>query len=125
MGLQGEASGYVQASADEVFAVVIDLKGLPQWNERMTGVVELPNRLEPGAEWVVSLRLMGMRFNSRSTVLELDRGRRRFMHRSRREHSPSSTVWTWTVRPEGTGAVVTLAWERAALGRMVRERSLS
>ncbi|HEX8760113.1 MAG TPA: hypothetical protein VF734_09115, partial [Pseudonocardiaceae bacterium] len=111
------------------------------------------NRLEPGAEWVVSLRLMGMRFNSRSTVLELDRGRRRFMHRSRREHSPSSTVWTWTVRPEGTGAVVTLAWELqpvtrlhtwviapvrsrqigaqdvtaslAALGRMVRERSLS
>ncbi|HEX2024014.1 MAG TPA: SRPBCC family protein [Acidimicrobiales bacterium] len=111
MDRKGSATRHAEAPADVVFAVVTDLAGLPAWNERITGVVEVPSTLEVGAEWVVGIKLPGKRFNSRSVVLELDEARRRFVHRSKPDDdNPSSTVWTWEVEPEGTGSRVTVTW---------------
>jgi hypothetical protein len=101
----------VAAAPDTVFATITDLARLAEWNRRMTGLVEMPDRLTVGAEWVVGFVLMGRKFNSRSTVLELDPVRRRFVHRSRPDDdNPSHTIWTWQVVPEGAGSQVTLAW---------------
>ncbi len=121
MERKGRASRHVNSPADVVFGVVIDLNRLPAWNRRMTGVVEVPPNLTTGAEWVVAFRLLGKRFNSRSVLLELDEGRRRFSHRSKPEDDdPSSTVWTWEVEPEGTGSRVTLSWDLQPVTRFRR-----
>ena len=112
MPLSGSCSALVPAPPDRVFARIVDLARLPEWNDRMTGVTEVPERLEPGAEWVVGMKLLGKRFASRSTVVELDRSRRRFVHRSKPDDdNPSNTVWTWQVDPDGDASRVTLAWE--------------
>jgi uncharacterized protein YndB with AHSA1/START domain len=112
MDRKGSATRHAEAPADVVFAMVTDLAGLPAWNERITGVVEVPPRLEVGAEWVVSIKLPGKRFHSRSVVLELDKERHRFVHRSKPDDgNPSSTVWTWEVEPDGAGSRVTLNWD--------------
>jgi uncharacterized membrane protein len=112
MGRTGRATAHVDAPPDRVFAVITDLPNLPAWNERMTGVVELPDELSEGAEWVVAFSILGSRFTSRSRVLELDDETRRFVHRSQREDgNPSYTVWRWAVDAEGEGSRVTLEWE--------------
>lgn len=78
----------------------------------MTGVVELPDELAPGAEWVVGLRLLGKSFNSRSVVVEIDDRRRRFVHQSKPDDdNPTCTVWRWEVEPEGDGSRITVGWE--------------
>jgi uncharacterized protein YndB with AHSA1/START domain len=118
MEKHGSARGYVDAPADLVFATITDLARLPAWNRRMTGVVELPAELAVGAEWVVGFRIGGRRFNSRSVVEELDRRRRRFVHRSKPDDdNPSCTVWTWEVEPEGPGSRVTVRWDLQPLTR--------
>lgn len=63
---------------------------------------------------MVGLTLGGVRFRSRSTVLELDRERRRFSYRSTpdgRMYNGSYAVWTWEVESNGHGSMVTLRWE--------------
>ena len=108
----GSCTASVPAPPDQVFARIVDLSGLPGWNDRMTGVSEVPERLEPGAEWVVGMKLLGKRFSSRSTVVEIDRSRRRFVHRSKPDDdNPSHAVWTWQVDPDGDCSRVTLSWE--------------
>ncbi|MFP5319024.1 MAG: SRPBCC family protein [Acidimicrobiia bacterium] len=112
MATRGRSSIHVGAPPDAVFAVITDLPGLPSWNSRMTGVVELPPELRPGAEWVVSFAIAGARFTSRSHVIELDGRSHRFVYRSKREdNNPSFTIWGWKVDPEGDGSKVTLEWE--------------
>jgi uncharacterized protein YndB with AHSA1/START domain len=112
MRSHGSASRHVDAPPDVVFERVTDLSGLPAWNHRMTGVVELPSGVAVGEEWVVSFRLGGRRFNSRSVVVELDGERRRFVHRSKPDDdNPSCTVWTWEVDPEGDGSRVSVQWD--------------
>ena len=110
--LQGETTAYVNAPPARVFGVITDLERLPEWNERIVGVSERPAALEPGAEWVVKVRLAGQTFSSRSVLRELDRDRRRFSYRSKRDdRNPSYTEWTWTVDEEDGGSRVTLAWD--------------
>jgi uncharacterized protein YndB with AHSA1/START domain len=112
MDKQGTVSRHVDQAPDVVFRAITDLDRLPEWNRRMTGVVEVPSELKVGAEWVVSIKLPGTDFNSRSVVLELDRERHRFVHRSKPDDdNPSHTVWTWEVRPEGAGSRVSLSWD--------------
>jgi uncharacterized protein YndB with AHSA1/START domain len=108
---EGTASRFVDAPADLVFAAVTDLAKLPGWNSRMTGVVEVPATLEAGAEWVVRFRYLGSTFDSRSVVVEYDRERRRFVHRSKPDDdNPSSTLWTWEVVPESSGSRLRVSW---------------
>jgi uncharacterized protein YndB with AHSA1/START domain len=111
MKMRGTASRYVAAPPDVVFGVVTDVERLPEWNQRMTGVVEVPEELRAGAEWVVGFRIGGSRFNSRSVAMEVDAHRRRFVHRSKPDDdNPSFTLWTWEVEPEGAGSRVMLSW---------------
>ncbi len=112
MGRQGQLHSYVDCPPDRVFEVITDVSGLPAWNRRMTAVVEAPDELAEGVEWVVGFRVAGQRFTSRSHVIELDRKERRFVYRSKREdENPSFTIWTWEVVAEGDGSRVSLAWE--------------
>jgi len=112
MEKKGSASRQISAPADVVFATVTDVRALPAWNGRMTGVLEAPEELAPGSEWVVGFRMLGRSFNSRSVVVELDRSARRFVHRSKPDDdNPTCTVWTWEVSPEGDGARVTVTWD--------------
>ena len=122
----GEASTSVDALADEVFAVLTDVAALPSWAARRGRVVELPDALAEGAEWVVEMEVVGRRFRSRSHVIELDPQERRFAYRSKREDdNPSFSVWTWDVLPEGDDrARVTLAWELRPV-TFLRKRPIS
>jgi uncharacterized protein YndB with AHSA1/START domain len=129
----GQASAYVDAPPDDVFAIITDLVRLPAWNRRVARVVEMPETLAEDAEWVVQMDLMKKRFHSRSHVIELDAQERRFAYRSKREDdNPSFTVWTWEVVPEGPrGSRVTLSWElrpvtfvRKHLVSRVRDRQI-
>ena len=115
MALRGRASISVDAPPDRVFATLTDLAGLPSWTPRITGLVELPARLGPGAEWVVASTVAGVTYTVRSSVIELDRAARRFVYRSKREVSdPSFTIWTWKVDSgaRAGGATVTVEWEQ-------------
>jgi uncharacterized protein YndB with AHSA1/START domain len=106
------ASRYVGAPPDVVFGLVTDLDRLPEWNDLITGLAQRPARLKPGAEWVVTISMKGVRWRSRSVVLEHDPVRRRFSHRSKRDdRNPSHSFWTWQVDPEGEGSRLTLSWD--------------
>jgi uncharacterized protein YndB with AHSA1/START domain len=112
MARQGSAQATVAAPADVVFGVITDLERLPKWNQLMTGVVERPEDLAPGAEWVVGFRAMGRSWKSRSRVEELDASRRVFQYRSATDDgNPSFTVWRWEVEPDGAGSRVRLSWD--------------
>lgn len=111
MGRKGSFEGHVEASPDDVFATITDVARLSDWNDRIQRVVEHPNRLEPDAQWVVGMKIMGQRFKSRSCVLAIDPAGRRFEHRSNPEGDPDFAIWSWEVVPEGTGSRVTVTWD--------------
>src|SRR5688500_6818343 len=92
------AEAVVAAPPDAVFTALTDVARLPDWNARMTAVIESPAGLEPGSEWVVEFRVFGRSWRSRSTVEELDPAGRRFVHRSCTDDgNPSYALWKWTV----------------------------
>ncbi|HUF83886.1 MAG TPA: SRPBCC family protein [Acidimicrobiia bacterium] len=102
----------VAAPPQSVFALVTDVDRLPEWNAGMTRVVERPDPLTPGSEWVVELRAMGQTWRSRSRVEELDPAGRVFRYRSGTDDAnPSYAVWEWQVDGDGAAATVTVSWE--------------
>lgn len=127
------ASHVVPASTDAVFATLIDIARLPEWNDVMTAVIEQPERLEVGAQWLVEFHALGQTWRSRSTVEELDVAGRRFVYRSGTDDgNPSFARWTWTVADDGAGSRVTVAWElrpvtfwRRVLLARIRARQLA
>ncbi|MEU8134921.1 SRPBCC family protein [Streptodolium elevatio] len=79
----GSFSASVPAPADAVFALVTDVARLPEWNRAVTRVVEAPAALEPGAEWVVTVKPAGWpSWPSRSRVREIDPAHGVFAYRS-------------------------------------------
>src|ERR1043166_9497355 len=84
-GATASASAVLPIGADAAFATITDLAHLPDWNEQMTEVVERPERLEPGAEWVVGFAVFGRRWRSRSRIDVIDAAARRFEYRTRTE----------------------------------------
>ncbi|MGH9033974.1 MAG: SRPBCC family protein [Acidimicrobiia bacterium] len=132
MPKRGSAETTVAAPPDDVFALITAIDRLPEWNAIMTGVVERPAELAPGAEWVVGFHALGRSWNSRSRVDEVDRARRVFQYRSRTDDdNPSYTVWRWQVDPDGDGSRITLGWDlepktfwRRVLIAHVRNRQL-
>lgn len=133
MTITGRAAAVVPASTDAVFRTLTDIAAMPAWNNRMTRVVERPDALRPGAEWVVEFRVLGRTWNSRSTVEELDPAAGRFVHRSRTDDgNPSEASWSWTVTDHPAGCRVEVTWtlrpvtfwRRALLGR-IRARQLA
>ncbi|MGH9267059.1 MAG: hypothetical protein ACRD0D_02670 [Acidimicrobiales bacterium] len=57
---------------------------LPEWNNTIQRVVERPDTLIEGAEWVVAVKPPGMpEWLSRATTVEHDPAGRRFRYRTR------------------------------------------
>jgi uncharacterized protein YndB with AHSA1/START domain len=103
----------LDAQADAVFATLTDLDRLPEWNRAISAVVEQPERLEPGAEWIVQMHALGQSWASRSKVLDYEPVQRRFQYRSCTDDgNPSWAEWTWTVTQiDATRSRVTVSWE--------------
>ena len=108
----GSAAAVIPTAADAVFATLTDISRLPEWNAAMTAVIEQPERLEAGAEWMVEFHALGQTWRSRSVVEELDPAGRRFVYRSGTDDgNPSYARWTWVVTDDDRGARVTVMWQ--------------
>jgi uncharacterized protein YndB with AHSA1/START domain len=130
--LGGTVSATVAADPDAVFGAITHIERLAEWNARMTRVVDVPERLEPGAQWVVEFRVFGRTWRSRSRVQSLDAAARTFAYRSQTDDgNPSFADWWWAVEPANGGSWVTVScqlhprtfWRRTLFGR-IRARQL-
>ncbi len=133
MGGTGSAVAAVSGSAGDVFGFLTDINRLPEWNRIITKVVQRPEALSPGHEWVVQLKAMGNSWPSRSTVEEYDPHGYVFAYRSRTDDgNPSYAHWRWKVEPAADGGSrVSVSWElhpktfwRRALLVRIRSRQL-
>ncbi len=112
MGHHGEATAVVESSPDEVFAIITDIERLPDWNDAIRAVKELPPALAPGAQWVVDVHAMGSTWASRSEVVELDPDAHRFVYRTQTDDgNPSFAIWRWAVDPHPAGAEVSVSYD--------------
>jgi uncharacterized protein YndB with AHSA1/START domain len=127
------ASRILHASTDDVFDAITDISRLPEWNRAITAVIEQPDRLEVGAQWIVEMHALGQSWHSRSVVETLDPNGRCFAYRSVTDDgNPSYALWTWVVAEHPDGALVTVAgelhpqtfWRRVLLVR-IRTRQLA
>ena len=92
------ATTVMPVAADAVFRTLTDIARLPEWNSAMTSVIEQPQRLEVGREWLVEFHALGQTWRSRSTIEEVDTAARRFAYRSGTDDgNPSYALWTWEV----------------------------
>ena len=90
------ATRFVAAAPDDVFGLITAPDRLPEWNGAIVRVVDAPQQLSVGAEWVVQLSALGQSWPSRSTVLELDPETRHFAYRSQTDDgNPSYADWSW------------------------------
>ena len=112
MTAAARASTLVPVSADAAFRTLTDIERLPEWNDAMTSVIEKPDRLEVGAEWLVEFHALGQTWRSRSVVEEIDYAGRRFVYRSGTDDgNPSFARWTWDVSGHDHGSQVAVSWE--------------
>lgn len=103
---------YVAAPVHAVYSRLTDIGRLPDWNAAIRDVLLRPSRLEPGAEWVVTVHAGPLSWPSRASALEVDRERHRFSYRSMRDGgNPSYTLWRWEVDAAGGGSTVTVTWQ--------------
>jgi uncharacterized protein YndB with AHSA1/START domain len=108
----GTATTHVQASADEVFALVTDLDRLPEWNRAVRSTIERPPALTPGAEWVVVMRPPGVpSWKSRSELDEIEPGSRFAYRSSTDDENPSFARWQWDVEQTDDGSRVSVSWD--------------
>jgi uncharacterized protein YndB with AHSA1/START domain len=121
------ATLFVAAPADDVFGLITAPERLPEWNGAIVRVVEAPDLLRPGAEWVVQLSALGQSWPSRSTVVEIDPQTRRFAYRSQTDDgNPSYADWSWQVAEAPGGCEVTVScalhpvtfWRRVLLAKV-------
>jgi uncharacterized protein YndB with AHSA1/START domain len=133
MSTRISASRVVDASADDVFRAITDLSRLPEWNPAITALVEQPEHLDVGAQWVVEMHALGRTWHSRSAAETIDPVGRVFAYRSVTDDgNPSHALWTWVVTDHEDGALVTVAselhpltfWRRVLLLR-IRCRQLA
>ena len=132
MALRGSVTQTLAIEPAAAFALVTDIERLPEWNAVITRVVERPDALANGAEWVVELSAMGSSWNSRSRVTDHDADAGRFAYRSQTDDgNPSYGDWTWQVVEAPTGCRVTVTWDlnpqtfwRRALLARIRNQAL-
>ena len=110
--LEGSITERLSASADDCFDLISSVDRLPEWNERIHHVVEAPSGpTRVGDEWVVEMRAMASRWNSRSRIGAVDRDGGRFALRSQTDDgNPSYADWEWLMEPAGEGTDVTVSW---------------
>jgi hypothetical protein len=108
----GSAQVDLAAPADEVFALLVDVARLPEWNAHVHHVLEDPGRpLREGVEWVVQMRDMGAHWASRSRATAVDAATGRFEHTSRTDDdNPSYAIWSWQVTPTAAGCNLRVTW---------------
>ena len=112
MDFQLSATTLVEASAADVFDIITDLNGLQTWNAEIPAVVEPCDALRVGAQWVVEIHAMHTRWNSRSTIVELDRPQRRFAYRSQSDDGNASFAnWRWEVLETPAGSRVSVSMD--------------
>jgi uncharacterized protein YndB with AHSA1/START domain len=133
MGGTGSVTGIVARSPNDVFAFLIDVDRLPDWNAHISKVLHRPDAMGPGVEWVVEMKALGNSWPSRSKVEEYDPAGHVLAHRSCTDDgNPSYAIWRWVVEPVGDGeSRVAVSWDlnpatfwrRVLLGR-IRARQL-
>lgn len=130
---RGTATGTVPAPPTAVFEAITDIDRLPEWNKVIQRVVERPEGLNEGAEWVVAIKPPGMpEWLSRSRTLEHDPATHRFRYRTFTDDgNPSWATWEWDVKAAGEGSTVTVSWElhpqtfaRRVIFSRIRNRAL-
>lgn len=131
--LRGAVTERLRASPDEVFDLISNVQRLPEWNEHIHHVVEAPaGPTSAGDEWVVEIRALASRWNSRSRIEMIDREARRLGLVSQTDDgNPSRARWVWEVTPAAGGAEVVVRWEispktfwRKVLLSKIRHRQL-
>jgi hypothetical protein len=129
----GSDAARLTAAPDGVFAALVDVACLPEWNARVHHVIENPaSPIVEGSEWVVQMRASGGRWPSRARALVVDPGAHRFEHESRSDDgNPSSALWSWQVTPVDGGSELTVTWAvyprtwgRRLLGARIRRPAL-
>jgi len=129
----GSDAARLTAAADAVFAALVDIDRLPEWNARIHHVIENPaSPVAEGTEWVVQMRASGGRWPSRSRALVVDPVARRFEYETHTDDgNPSSALWSWQVTPAGGGCELTVTWAvyprtwgRRLLGARIRRPAL-
>jgi hypothetical protein len=117
----------------DFFDLISSAESLPEWNEHIHHVVDAPaGEARPGDEWVVEIRAMGTRWNSRSRIKEVDRDGGRFALLSQTDDgNPSDAIWRWEVTAADRDAGVRVTWElypksfwRKVLISRIRHRQL-
>jgi Polyketide cyclase / dehydrase and lipid transport len=118
----GTAQALLDGRPEAVFAVLIDVAGLPRWNAKVHHVIKLPDGpLQEDSEWVIEMRAMWSRWASRSHATTLDPADGRFEHTSRTvDDNPSYTLWSWEIRPDVRGSRLTVSWAMHARTRRRR-----
>lgn len=104
---------HLDVKPEEFFALIIDPHRLPEWNDVIHHVVSAPqHEAQVGDEWIVEIRAMASKWNSRSRLEEVDRGSNRLALRSQSDDgNPSYAIWSWHASPSGDGTDVTVTWE--------------
>jgi len=121
------ASQFVAAPADDIYALITTPDRLPDWNGAIVRVVDAPDQLCTGAEWVVQLSALGQSWPSRSTVVHIDPHARHFAYRSQSDDgNPSYADWAWSIGEAPGGCEVTVScalhpatfWRRVLLSKI-------
>ena len=109
----GAATGTVPAPPAAVFDAITDIDRLPEWTKTIQRVVERPDALAEGTEWVVAVKPPGMpEWLSRATTVEHDPVGHRFRYRTcTGDGNPSWAIWEWQAEAAGSGSTVTVSWE--------------
>ena len=112
MAATGRATAIMSAPPAVVFDAITDIDGLPVWNAVMSSVVDQPEELVAGSEWVVEFRALGQTWHSRAVLEDIDRAAFRFTYRSGTDDgNPSWARWRWAVDDDPAGSRVTVTWE--------------
>ncbi len=110
MGIRESARAHIDAPPAVVYVLLTDVSRLPEWNQAITEVVEVPAQLSTGAAWKVRLHALGQTWVSRSQVSELDPDAGRFSYRSQTDDgNPSYADWDWLVEADGDGSNVVVS----------------
>ena len=131
--IHDHAEATIVADASALFTTITDIDRLPEWNRAIEHVLDRPASLTPGAAWTVQMHpSRPVRWQSVSTVEELDSDRLRFRYRTvNADGNPSYTLWAWEVTPAAAGVQVSVSWDvhlktldRRLLAGPIRKRQL-
>lgn len=111
--LMGSITERLSVRPEDFFDLISSARRLPEWNEHIHHVVQAPHRAPlAGDEWVVEIRAMRSRWNSRSQLQDVDRSGLRFTLVSQTDDgNPSYALWTWEITPANGASTVTVRWE--------------